>query len=91
VAIDADPAHLNGIDALSSRQCHRLVGGGADCTPPGVGILLAWICAATGCAACNGNRRTTLRIEEECFDRGAPEVKGEKRGANRSTHQVRRR
>jgi hypothetical protein len=91
VAINADPTHLEGIGALSRCLRHHLVSGGADCAPPGVGILLAWICAATGCAACNGNRRTTLRIEEECFDRGAPKVKGEKRGANRSTHQVRRR
>jgi hypothetical protein len=91
MAINTDPANLNRIRALSRRQRHHLVSGGADCAPPGVGILLAWICAATGCAACNGNRRTTLRIEEECFDRGAPKVKGEKRGANRSTHQVRRR
>jgi hypothetical protein len=68
VAINTDPTHLDCISALSRRQRHHFVSGGADCAPPGVGILLAWICAATGCAACNGNRRTTLRIKQECFD-----------------------
>jgi hypothetical protein len=91
VAIDTDPAHLDRVGALRRRQCHHLMGCGADCTPPNIGILFARICSATGRTPCNGNRRTSLRIKEKRFDRGAPQVEGEKRGANGSTHQVRRR
>jgi hypothetical protein len=91
VAIDTDPTNLYRIGALG--RCHRqhLAGCGADSVPPGVGILLAWICSTAGRAPRDGDRRASLGAEQECFDRGAPEVEGEKRSANGSTHQVRRR
>ena len=90
-AIDADPANLNRIRALRRCERHHLVGGGADRLPPRVGILFARIGPATRRATCNRDRRASLSVDQECLDRGAPQVEGEKRGANGSTHQVRRR
>jgi hypothetical protein len=91
MAIDTDPANLNCFGTLRSCQRHHLVGRGADRLPPRVGILFAWIYSAAGRTPRDGDRRTSLRIEQECFDRGAPQIEGEERGANGSTHQMRRR
>jgi hypothetical protein len=91
VTVDADSANLDRLCALGSGQGQGLMGGGADRTPPDVGILLARICSATGRSPRNGDRRASFSVDQERFNRGAPQVEGEERGANGSTHQVRRR
>ena len=91
MAINTDPAHLDRVGALGSCERQHLVGGGADRAPPDVGILLARICSATSRTPRNSDRRASFSVDQKRFDLGAPEVEGEERGANGSTHQVRRR
>jgi hypothetical protein len=68
MAIHTNPAYLDRIGALGRAQGQHLASCGADCAPPGVGILLSRICSAAGRTPCDSNRRTRLCIEEECFD-----------------------
>jgi hypothetical protein len=91
VTVDADSANLDRLCALGSGQGQHLMGGGADGAPPGVGILFAWVWATPCSAARNRDRRASFCVDQERLDRGAPQVEGEERGANGSTHQVRRR
>jgi hypothetical protein len=91
VSVNAHPANLDLVGhTMGGGRCHDLMRCRADRTPPGVGILFARVWSTTRRSSCNCDWRTRLSVEQERFDRTAPEVEGEQRGADWPTHQMRR-